>query len=225
MWSAAVTQLLETVTREHAGAPVVFDADGTLWRGDVGEDFLRFAIARGLLPGSYAHYEALLAQSPAKAYGWCVEIMAGLEEAELQAACDAFFHERYRGRIFPFVRPMLAQLTAAGCTPWICSASPRWAVLPGAKALGIESRHVIGVTCALDGSRLSGVVDQPVPVGPGKVTWLERRGVAPALGVGNGDFDLDMLAFSRRALVISPPDSSNQLVREARARGWAILSA
>lgn len=66
---------------------------------------------------------------------------------------------------------------------------------------------------------------QPVPVGPGKVTWLERAGVKPALAVGNGDFDVDMLAFSARALVISPPDAENALVRHARAHGWPILTA
>lgn len=224
MPAPAVKEVLEIVTRDHPGAPVVFDADGTLWRGDVGEDFLRHALHRGLFPGTFARYEALLEVSPARAYAYCVEAMAGLEQAELQQACDAFFEGRYRGRVFPWVRPFLAALREAGCTPWICSASPRWTVLPGAVALGIDPAHVIGVTCALEGSRLSGVVDLPVPVGGGKVTWLQRRGVSPALAVGNGDFDLDMLAFAARALVISPPDSENQLVREARARGWPILS-
>lgn len=221
MWPASLNRLLEDVS----GAPVVFDADGTLWRGDVGEDFLRFALHRQLFAGSYAHYETLLAESAPRAYAFAVEVMRGLPEVELQQHCDAFFHERFRGRVFSFVRPLLAKLRAQNCPVWICSASPRWAVLPGAAHLGIAPENVIGVTCALEGGRLTGVVEQPVPVGPGKVTWLKRHQLAPALGVGNGDFDLDMLAFSKRALVISPPDSENQLVREGRARGWPILSA
>jgi len=221
MWPSSVTRLLEDVS----GAPVVFDADGTLWRGDVGEDFLRFALHRRLFAGSYAQYEALLAESAPRAYAFAVEVMRGVPEAELQQHCDTFFHERFRGRVFSFVRPLLAKLRENGCTVWVCSASQRWAVLPGAAHLGVAAENVIGVSCALEGGRLSGVVEEPVPVGPGKVTWLKRRQVAPALGVGNGDFDLDMLAFSKRALVISPPDSQNHLVREGRARGWPILNA
>lgn len=227
LMSPATARLLDEVCAT-TGRNVVFDADGTLWRGDVGEDFLRYATHLNLLPrrATYAEYEDRLERSPADAYGWCVEIFAGLSEHALQGHCDRFFAERFQGRVFSFVRPMLERLSRAGHTAWICSASPRWAVLPGARALGIEPRHVIGVTCAVDANgTLTGVVDAPVPVGPGKVTWLTRRGVNPLLGVGNGDFDVDMLAASERALVIAPPDSDNGLVRNARERGWPILRA
>ena len=220
-----MARLIDRVVREHAGQSVVFDADGTLWRGDVGEDFLRYAIHTGLFEASYETYERHLQQSAPRAYAYCVEVMSDHSEAELAQACAAFFAERFSGRIFGFVRPLLAQLQAAGCPLWICSASPRWIVVPGALALGIPENQVIGVTCPVVGGRLTGEVEQPVPVGAGKVTWLERRQLAPALAVGNGDFDLDMLAFAKHALVISPPDSHNQLVAEARSRGWPILSA
>ena len=220
-----MARLIDRVIREHAGQSVVFDADGTLWRGDVGEDFLRYAIHTGLFEASYETYERRLLESPERAYAYCVEVMRDRSEAELAQACVAFFAERFSGRIFGFVRPLLAQLAQAGCPVWICSASPRWIVVPGALALGIPESQVIGVSCPVVGGRLTGDVEQPVPVGPGKVAWLERRHLTPALAVGNGDFDLDMLAFARHALVISPPDSNNHLVAEARSRGWPILSA
>jgi phosphatidylglycerophosphatase C len=220
-----VSSLIERIVLEHAGQPVVFDADGTLWRGDVGEDFLRYAIHRGLFEASYERYEALLSESPARAYAYCVEVMADHPEAELEQACAAFFAERFSGRIFGFVRPLLARLKQAGCPLWICSASPRWIVVPGAIALGIPASQVIGVTCAVKDGRLTGAVEQPVPVGPGKVAWLKRFELTPALGVGNGDFDVDMLEFSKHGLVISPPDSRNGLVLGAHARGWPILNA
>lgn len=225
MLAPAVARLIETVTSAHAGQAVVFDADGTLWRGDVGEDFLRHAIHTGLFEASYQRYEHLLTESAARAYAYCVEVMRDQPEAVLEQRCAAFFAERYGGRVFSFVRPLLARLSAAGCPVWICSASPRWSVVPGALALGIPAEQVIGVSCAVRDGKLSGEVEQPVPVGPGKVTWLQRRALAPALAVGNGDFDLDMLAFAKHALVISPPDSHNHLVVEARSRGWPILSA
>jgi phosphoserine phosphatase len=223
MLPAPVVQALDRVVRDHPGEPVVFDADGTLWRGDVGEDFLRFAVHHRHVHGSYDAYEQLLAKDPARAYGYCVEVMRGVEEAVIAKLCDDFFRERFTGRLFSFVRPLLKKLEDAGHPTWVCSASPWWNVVPGALALGIPKERVIGVTCPVENGVLTGVVDPPVPAGPGKVKWLERRGVKPALAVGNGDLDLDMLAFARTALVIAPPDSSNGLVAEGHRRGWPIL--
>ncbi len=219
-----MTAVLEQLVQALApGAPVVFDADGTLWRGDVGEDFLRWGLHRGLFAARYSTYDALLSESPARAYAWAVEVMAGFREDELLAHTRAFFQERFSGRVFPFVRPLLAELR--NHPVWICSASPWWAVLPGAEALGIPSEHVIGVRCPVVDGRLSGIVEQPVPVGPGKVTWLQRSGLSPGLAVGNGDFDVDMLAFAARPLVVTPPDAVNGLVTHARHHDWPILIA
>jgi len=231
MLPGPVQEIVEAVVREGpAPRAVVFDADGTLWRGDVGEDLLRLLGQRRLLgarsDGAYARYESILERDHAAAYAFAVEVMAGLAEAELQRVCDDFFVQRYAGRIFRFVRPLLARLVGAGCTPWICSASPRWAVLPGARALGIAPEHVLGVTCEVDGGRLTGRVVAPVTCGPGKVEWLRRHGVRAALAFGNGELDLDMLADAQRAVVVAPhggPD--NRLVDEAKRRGWPILRA
>lgn len=217
-----MSAVIDRVLRDlQPGAPVVFDADGTLWRGDVGEDFLRWAIHGGLIDARYETYEALLAESPSRAYGWAVEVMAGHVEAELLTHARTFFSERFAGRLFPYVRPLLARLTQHPV--WLCSASPFWMVLPGAEALGVPAERVIGVRCAVDQGRLTGVVDAPVPAGSGKVTWLQRHGVSPGLAVGNGDLDVDMLTFAARALVIAPPDSSNALVHHARRHDWPIL--
>lgn len=231
MLPAPVRELIDALVAEGGqGRPVVFDADGTLWRGDVGEDLLRLLGQRRLLgpqsDGVYARYEEILARDHAAAYAFAVEVLEGFDEAELQRLCDDFFAARYAGRIFRFVRPLLARLTEAGFTPWICSASPRWAVLPGARALGIDAARVIGVSCDVVEGALSGRVHQPVTCGPGKVTALARAGVRSALSFGNGDLDVDMLAAAERAIVVAPLDGpDNSLVAEAKRRGWPILRA
>lgn len=223
MWPVPVRRLLKSIDERAIGLPVVFDADGTLWRGDVGEDFLRYAIHQKLYGGSYRRYESLLKDSPARAYAYCVEVMAGQSEERLTAECAAFFAERYAGRIFRFVRPLLNRLRRANCSVWICSASPKWNVIPGALALGIPSEHVIAVDCDVTSGVLTGEVMQPVPVGPGKVHWLKRRQLVPVLAVGNGELDVDMLEYARHALVVSPPDTQNRLVAKAVESGWPIL--
>lgn len=211
------------------GRAVAFDADGTLWRGDVGEDLLRFLAAEGHLPrhrsrsGIYAEYERRVAQDPADAYAYAVEVMEDLPESELEALCARFFQARYEGRVFPWVRGFFDAVRERGYAVWIVSASPRWPVVAGAAALGVPASQVIGVDCECEGGRLSRRVKRPVPCGEGKVHWLREHGVRPALAVGNGDLDLPMLAFAERAIAVAPWGEDNALVQAARDRRWPIL--
>lgn len=216
------------LSRNGAGQSVVFDADGTLWRGDVGEDFLRYLPSHRALPaapreGAYARYDRLHLEDPPAAYAYAVTVMAGLLDADLTALATTFFAERFAGRIFPYVRPLMARLRDQQFDIWVCSASPRWVVEPGAAALGIAADHVIAVSCELDAGVLSNRVIAPVAAGPGKVEWLKRKNLTPALAIGNGDLDLDMLAFATLGWAIAPPDARpSALVREAVSRKWPI---
>jgi HAD superfamily phosphoserine phosphatase-like hydrolase len=215
------------LARRSGGECVCFDADGTLWRGDVGEDLLRFLVAEDRLPAHrgdrslYARYERAHDRSPVAAYQLAVEVMAGLEEATLRQWCAEFFARRFLGRLFPFARPLLGAFAAAGYTPWIVSASPRWIVEAGAAALGVEA--LIAVDCGVDEGRLDGQVHQPVPAGQGKVALLKARGLSPVFAAGNGDLDLPMLELAGTRLVVAPwGEEANLLVRTALARGWPV---
>lgn len=225
LWS----ELSPLLVVEGPPPEVAFDADGTLWRGDVGEDFLRFLAIEGELPhaptgqGVYGEYERRVAVDPADAYAYAVEVMAGVALERLVQLCRKYFDLRYAGRVFPFVRPALAALQHRGCSPWVVSASPRWIVQAGAAALGLDPDRVIGVSCPVREGRLTGVVDLPVPCGEGKVARLRERGVRPDLAVGNGELDLPMLAYAKRAVVVAPHgDPGNGLVRAALSRGWPV---
>jgi len=221
---ALVSPLLRT---PGAGRPVCFDADGTLWRGDVGEDLLRFLAANDRLPlhqgerDVYARYEQLHEVDPAAAYAFAVEVMAGLEEAVLSGWCADFYAQRFAGRLFPFARPLLQAFAAAGYVPWIVSASPRWAVEAGARALGVA--QVIAVDTALQAGALTTAVVRPVPAGEGKVFQLKQRGLTPVFAAGNGALDLPMLELASHRLVIAPwDDPGNALVQAALARKWPV---
>lgn len=213
---------------EEGEGDAVFDADGTLWRGDVGEDLLRYLASERRLAsareGVFARYDALHATAPVEAYRYAVEVMAGLEVHQLEALCGDFFRRRFLGRVFPWVRPLLARLQEREVPVWICSASPRWIVEAGARELGIPLDRVIGVDAALEGGRLTARVLDPVTAGPGKVTWLARRGARPGFACGNGELDRDMLEAARHRLVIAPFDGAeNALVEHARTHRWPIL--
>ncbi len=221
---AVVAPLLST---PGDGRAVVFDADGTIWRGDIGEDLLRFLVAEDRLPehrgdrSLYQRYEQIHDVSPPAAYAFAVEAMAGLEETTLVAWCQDFYAQRFAGRLFPFTRPLLEAFSAAGYVPWLVSASPRWIVEAGAAALGLA--HVIAVDAELEDGRLTVQVKWPVPAGPGKVELLKRQGVTPVFAAGNGNLDQPMLELAAARMVVAPwDDPGNDLVRTALERGWPV---
>jgi phosphoserine phosphatase len=221
-------QVTRAFLDSDAPRTAVFDADGTLWRGDVGEDFLRFLAASGALEdrgrGAFARYESLHQTHPEAAYAFAVEVMAGLLDMPLRSMCQQFFEQRFAGRVFPFVRPLLASLARAQVEVWVCSASPRWIVEAGAEALGLDPARVIGVESVVEGGRLTASIVFPITAGRGKVTHLRQRGVDWGFACGNGELDLEMLEAARYRLVIAPPDGAeNGLVQRARAEGWPIL--
>ncbi len=240
VWSGATLRKLETVlnaqafkvlqpllTVKGAGQPVCFDADGTLWRGDVGEDFLRFLVAEDRLPAHrgqrslYQRYERIHDVDPVAAYAFAVEAMAGLEEATLEGWCRDFYQARFAGRLFPFTRPLLDALGAAGYVPWLVSASPRWLVEAAARALGLA--HVIAVDAEVEAGQLTERVRRPVPAGMGKVQRLQQQGIAPVFAAGNGNLDLPMLEFAQARLVVAGwDDPGNHLVQTAVERGWPV---
>ncbi len=209
------------------GRPVCFDADGTLWRGDVGEDLLRFLAANDRLPlhrgdrDVYHRYEQIHDVDPPAAYAFAVEVMEGLDETVLSGWCNDFYAQRFAGRLFPFARPLLQAFAEAGYQPWIVSASPRWAVEAGARALGVA--NVIAVDTALDAGTLTSAVVRPVPAGEGKVFHLKQRGLNPVFAAGNGALDFPMLELAAHRLVIAAwDDPGNALVQQAIARHWPV---
>ena len=183
--------------------PVAFDADGTLWHGDVGDELVRDL-------GRFEEYERRVREDPIAGYTWAAEILVGLDPRELATRCERLFA---RQRVFEFVRPLLKRL--AGRDVYIVSASPHVAVVPGARTLGIDERRIIAVGD-----------ERPIPCGEGKVHHLKARGIRPAVAFGNGDLDEPMLRYAKAAVVVAPaagPD--NQLVRAAERNRWPILRA
>lgn len=223
---AVVAPLLEAPAAP--GRTVAFDADGTLWRGDVGEELLRELVAQDLLPryrgrrDLYEEYEAKVAADPATGYAFAAEVLEGWEEPALMATCRDFFQRQMAQQLFPFTGPLLQALAAAGYEVWVVSASPAWPVIPGAAWLDVPPDRVIGVQLEVEGGRLTGRSKRPVPCGEGKVALLQARGLRPALAVGNGDLDEPMLAYAERALVVAPFGKDNGLVQAAARRGWPV---
>ena len=220
--SAGVRALLAELHARGGQVPVAFDADGTLWRGDVGEDLLRWLDAERFGDGSaFAEYERRCATDPRAGYAFAVEVLAGIEEAAVTQLCEERFGQAIEERLHGFVRPLFDALERAGAEVWIVSGSPVWAVLPGAARVGVSPERVIAARCEVANGRLTGKAAE-VPCAEEKAALLQARGVRPFFAAGNSPLDVPMLEHAERAIWVAPVGDEGPHVKAALARGWAL---
>jgi HAD superfamily phosphoserine phosphatase-like hydrolase len=225
-----VRRAVNEVLALRSGATAVFDADGTIWSGDVGEDFLRELIAQNRLidppPGDlYERYERLVPQDGARAFSLCVEWMRGLLLEDVERWSSELFAQRFVARVFPAMRGVLSAFRDAGVEVFLVSASNVWSVRAGAPHVFADPSRVLAVACPLDDrGRLTGDVLPPVTCSQGKVQAIrrvlgERR---PSIAFGNSLFDREMLEHAERAVLVAPRDHQNPATRLALGKGWAV---
>lgn len=115
-------------------------------------------------------------------------------------------------------------MRANGWIVYIVSASNRWSVAPGARALGIDADHVIAVDVAVERGLLTDRVSDPIPTLAGKPGLLRQRaGRDGDLAFGNSRLDLPLLEASRFPVAVGPRSRSTPLLDEAKRRGWPRL--
>lgn len=227
MFSAATQQILEKYLAEAPPALACFDADGTLWSGDIAEGFLRLLIDDGAVaPEAWGEYERKLESNPGEAYAYSVRVMSGMREADVIARSEAFFptHEKY---IFPAMLDLVRRLNARGHEAVIVSASPRWLIEAAARRLGLDPTKTIAQAVYVEDGVLTGRDVPPTIFRGGKVEAIRQRfGRMPALSAGNSWSDVDMLeAASTIQLMINPTRLNTQekdLPTYAREKGWLI---
>ena len=206
-----------------------FDADGTLWHGDVGEALLLELIAEGRLldppPGDlFAEYARRVEVDARDGFAFAVRLMAGLAVDEISQRAERIFATRFQSQLFAPVVALARELTAKGWELWIVSASNRWSVEPGARRLGIPAGRIAAVELGVVGGRLNAEIATPLPTLEGKPELLRlRAGRGPELAFGNSLLDVPLLEAARLAVAVGPRGGETALLREAGRRGWPRL--
>lgn len=228
-FSPEVADRLRTAVAEGVEL-AVFDADGTLWADDAGEEFFKWQRAEGLLESAWLaeagqawdEYEA--GEYPEERIWEVVtQAQAGLDEERVKDWARSFFAREFGDRIFEPMREVIPYLEAHGVEVWVCSASHRWIVEAGAAHYGVPPERVIAVTTEVEGGLITDRLVHPVPLGEGKPMAIEARiGRTPDLGFGNSMWDVPMLRMATStegslAVVINPGE---ELERLANERGW-----
>ena len=227
MISPELAGRVRALGRDVRGGLAVFDADGTLWREDVGEAFLRHLVSLGwirLPDGSdpYAAYERAVERDRAAGYAYAAQLQAGLEVARVQAEAARFAASWIPPRRVGDVVALREVCEEAGLVPTVVSASPLPIVLAAAPLAGIAKDRCRGIEVRVRDGRFTDEVVAPVTYAGGKVAALARSGrLAVACGDSLGG-DLAMMEAAQVAVAVAPA-SGSPLSIEARKRGWFVL--
>ena len=208
-----------------AGSAAAFDADGTLWAGDVGELILQAMIGLGQAPHDAIQiYEDLLSRDAPAACAYCVELLRGTSLDALEAWSRELVKTQLHGPLYDPVVGLAQALASRGCEVWVVSGSNRWTVEVAVDAAGLDPRRVLALSCPVKNKQLTGEVDRPLTCAEGKVTALRAATSKPLIfAAGNALYDLALLDHAERQLVVAPRGAPTPLRAVASARGWPVL--
>lgn len=213
----------------------VFDADGTLWDTDLGENFFQFQITEKKMPlpeEPWNHYLELKKKNndPREAYLWLAQICAGFSLTEIQSWARTALEREYPVPIFPDQKKLIEFFHSQGVRIYIVTASVSWAVQPGAEKLNVPAKNVIGVeTKVVEGSITQEPV-MPITYKEGKLAALLKHtyGKYPFFACGNTLGDSALLAsatlFSLAVCSTRPDDPLYRAEKElqdlAQKKNW-----
>lgn len=225
--SPSVTAQFEKLAMRRSGL-VVFDADGTIWDGDVGKAFLKWQLDTSMLrpeQGLMMREKWIQFEkgnlSEEEIWTLAATCQAGLKATKVAEAADRFFGETHEEMIFEPIRDLIRSLRATGIEVWIVSASQKWIVEAGASRFGIDPNHVIAVTPVVEDGIITSEPMQPVPYGEGKSTAIiEMIGRTPDIVVGNSDGDVPMLRLATAVAIVVNPNPALEKLAEQSA--WIV---
>jgi phosphoserine phosphatase len=239
--SALLKQILDPIDAFIAKNPgphfAAFDADGTLWNSDVGENFFQYQIDHCHLPDlhgidPWAHYFALKKKHPPDAYLWLAQICQSFEISKVRSWAEQTM------QVFPPIvlepqKNLIDQLLKRQLKIYIVSASTHWAVEAAATLVGLDASSALGVKTKVVNSIVTREQEGPITWREGKrVALLEKTGgIQPLFSCGNSSGDLHLLECSslvRLAVQTQTKDSTHQalfadeqnLFSLAKTRGW-----
>lgn len=232
-----IDQALEGVKNPVAA----FDADGTLWSHDAGEQFFEFEFKNQLVEGlpedPWAHYRHLKSEvSKEAAYLWLAQINAGKTLDEVRQWALDCLEAHKPTPIFPEQKAIIEHLQSKGVDVYVVTASIKWAVEPGAALYGIDHDHVIGITTRIENGIVTTEQGGPITYREGKVSGLleKTNGIAPFYAAGNTEGDLPLLESSthlKMVMASAPkeidPDmykTEQGMISLAKERGWLYHS-
>jgi len=232
------SELIERLDRALGGCSqrgiIATDGDGTLWRGDIGNELFLAALREGafrvaarepLLAEATAHqiavdaaadanaiaqrlFEALLAgdYDEERAFGMMAWVFAGWTVGELADHCRRVLDEmRFEEAVLDELRPVLAWARKRDVPVWLVTASPLAIAAEAARRLGIATERVVAMEPALAGDVVEPRLARRATYGAGKLARLKEETDAPLLAAfGDSGYDATMLRAAEIPVAVFP---------------------
>jgi HAD superfamily hydrolase (TIGR01490 family) len=212
----------------------VFDIDGTIFRSSLLIECVEALIGEGVFPASArrsyarAHHLWLERKGDYETYIAAVVAafrrhIAGVAEADFVPLVRRTVR-LHRRRVYRYTRDLVARLRKQGYFLLAVSHSPRYLVVPFARALGFDK--VYGRVLELDpAGRFTGdALHADVIASKAKVLKraLDKEGLGldGSIGVGDTEADVGFLALVDHPVCFNP---NAALYRVARRRGWHVV--
>lgn len=254
MRTASIQEVLSSIEAhalESPGGAIAFDGDGTLWSGDIGEDFFEALLTRGpLTPVASAALAREAESGGIDAGGDGVSVARRIHAAYLagtfseERACEIMawaFAGWTKPDVDAFALRVLKDVglasrlhgesvaivewaRARNLPVYLVSASPRAIVEQAAKLVRIDLACVVSATEQCDAKGIvEAAVVRPIPYGPGKVSHLQGKLKKRVLYAAFGDnaFDVPMLLHAKTPVAIRP--KARLVSRAAEVPGLVTL--
>lgn len=204
----------------------VFDCDGTLWSGDVGERFFDWELNNGVVSDKlvrwararYVDYRAGKV-SEDDMCGEMVTLHKGLKESDVLRLSHDFFEAHFTKRIFSEMRQLVGELQKSGCDVWAVSSTNIWTIREAMKHFDIPDTKILAAASEVDGGIITDRLIR-VPSGIGKPqAILEVIGRPPDVAFGNSRWDAEMLRIARHPVAVNPNPDLEQMAKE---RNWTV---
>lgn len=182
----------------------IFDMDGTLIQGDIGDSVFRRVLDR--LPGSvqsvlgsedpWTRYQQIVRSDFCAAGDLAGKGLAGLSISEVERMVEDAFATGDVALNPPVVQ--LAQALSRHHRVWILTGSAEVLGRCVGRRLGVD--HVVGLRLRMEGERFTDELLPPCTCGEGKVkaarAWISER---PVFAIGDSPTDLPLLRLAKVA--------------------------
>lgn len=220
-----INTTLDQVLIDDPKPIAAFDADGTLWDLDMGENFFNYQIDHKLVPlpeAPFSHYEDLkkVNNDPRAAYLWLASINNGVPLETVHAWAEKAVKDSSPVPVFTEQQKLINLFLSKGVKVYVVTASVKWAVEPAAKMFySLEFDNVLGVATKVQNRLITQEQSGVVTYRAGKVEGLlaATNGKKPFFCSGNtmGDFEL-LSSATHLSLAVSAANQDDRLYRTER---------
>lgn len=215
---------IKNTTKEikEQGKPLVaaFDADGTLWDLDMGENLFHYTIEHKLVPlpenpwEEYLHMKKIN-NDPRAAYLWLAQIYKGIPLSQVKKWAEEALQSITPVPIFSEQKELISFFKSENVDVYIITASIKWAVEPGALLLGLEHDNVIGIETKVKDLIVTNELKGIISYKKGKPEALKlKTGFFPFFASGNTEGDLELLeSATHLRLAVSAANRDDELYK------------